>query len=189
MKRKTLALLLCAALLLTACTAAPPSTTPPTTIQVPPTETAQLFDLEQYKSTVQTSVDKIADGRAIMEYTAYVEAVYLDSLLSVSGTASREELLDYAEEDLISEADLTFEIMEDHFNVISAEYKTIILTPISGAEAEEIDQLYRGLYLAYADLYRLATDPTTDLDKLVKTRETACEAIDRYMQQLSIFLG
>ena len=187
MKRNILALLLCAVLLLTACTAAPTHTTPPTTTAAP-TETTQPFDLAEYKATVQASADKIADGKAIMEYTAYVEAVYLDSLLSVSGTVSTDKLLKYASEKLTTEIGVTMEIMQNHFDSITSEYKTIILAPISGAEAEEIDRLYRELYLAYSDLYRLATDPPTDFDKLTETRQTACEAIDRCMQQLGIFL-
>lgn len=185
MKRKTLALLLCAALLLTACTAAPtPTTTAPTTVP----ETTQPFDLAGYKKAVQASVDEIADGRAVMEYAAALEAAYLKSLLSVSATVNRDKLLEYAEEKLTSDAGVNFAIMAVHFDGISSDYKGIVLTEISGSEAQEIDQLYRGLYLAYSDLYRLATDPTTDLDKLTETREAACESIDSYMQQLNIFL-
>lgn len=187
MKTRILALALALILLLTACATAPAETTAPTTTAAP-TETTTPFDLERYKTAVQASVDMIESGRAVMEYAAALEAVYLETLLSVSATVSRDKLLGFAEEKLASEAGVTFAIMEEHYGKISAAYKTIILTPISGAEAGEIDQLYRGLYLAYSDLYRLATDPTTDLEDLVEERETACEAIDSYMQQLSIFL-
>lgn len=152
--------------------------------------TAIQFDLDAYKESVSTCATEISNEVVVLNNVVKKEADYLKIYNDVSnGKANYEGAVETAMKWLEEKSDYSAESIEEQYNEIAKMYKDIVSEEITGAEAEELKEVFDELFTAYIELHSLALSPSGSLSAFIENCNDCIDTIKTDTSKLDILLS
>ena len=125
------------------------------------------FDKDAYKSLVKDAVTMIDEDCVALSNLISYEYDKLDANAKVGLTSqTSEDLAASAISWLEENSDYKVDDLNDHFQELTLSYGDLAFIQTDDPELKKIAESYDSLYLSYAVVHDLATNPPTDMDDL-----------------------
>ena len=160
-----------------------------TTPEIIDTTTSTVsFDINGFKHNVATCTEKISNACVILNAVVSYEVSFWESLVKLNGNVTAEKVTTRAMEWLAENTDADEAYVNAQYDNIAKQYKQIVCTEISGAEAQEILAVFKEFYDAYIGLYNMAFKPSGSLASFIDKHAAYSEEISTTSSKLEILL-
>ena len=152
-------------------------------------EEETVFDISQYKSSASSFNDAVSENMLALYNMGKYEYNYWNSLENLGGSPDFSTMPDTAFEWLSENSSNTKDSVLSAHESICQQYADLIIVPIEGSEAEEIETLVKDIYSSYVSYYDLMTSPSGSIDNFATSFNTYTQSLKHDTETLSLLIA